>query len=122
MSERGIGSTEAAILATEVVIVDSLTGQPVGEANNSAACSITAVGDEVTSTSLLAANASRKSARIVNDSSAVLYVACTEAASSSNYTARLAQFDAVTIEGFTGAIFGLWASNASGNAVISEFS
>ena len=64
----------------------------------------------------------RKSARIVNDSTAILYVACTEAASATNYTARLNQYDAVTIEGFTGAIYGLWASDAGGNARISEFS
>lgn len=86
------------------------------------ACSITSVGDETSSTELLAANAARKAARIVNDSSAILYVACGEAASASNYTAKLSQDQGVTIEGYTGAINGLWASDAGGNARISEFS
>lgn len=122
MSERGIGSREAAILATEVVIVDSLSGQPTGAGSNSLSCSVTSVGDAATSTELLAALSTRKAARIVNDSTAILYVACTEAASATNYTARLNQYDAVTIDGFTGAIYGLWASDAGGNARISEFS
>lgn len=120
--ERGIGSTEAAKVATEVVLVDSISGQPTGAGSNSLACSITSVGDEVTSTQLLAALSTRKSARIVNDSTAILYVACTEAASATNYTARLEQYEAVTIDGFAGAIYGLWASDAGGNARISEFS
>jgi hypothetical protein len=120
--ERGIGSTDPAKTAGEVVIVDSITGLPAGGDSNSATCSITAVGDEITSTQLLAANTSRKAVRVVNDSTAILYVACTEAASATNYTARLNQYDAVTIDGFTGAIYGLWASDAGGNARISEFS
>lgn len=128
--ERGIGSTAAAVTAGEVCIVDPITGKAanVGESGSiefqddpSTACSITSVGDEITSTSLLAALATRKSLRVVNDSSAVLYVACTEAASATNYTARLEQYDAIEIAGFTGAVFGLWASDAAGSARISEF-
>lgn len=119
--ERGIGSTEAAKVATEVVIVDSLSGVPNNTLGPSTACSITSVGDAATSTELLALNTSRKSARIVNDSTAVLYVACTEAASATNYTAALTYGQGVTIDGFTGAIYGLWASDAGGNARISEF-
>lgn len=121
MSERGIGSTEAAILATEVVIVDSLTGVPNNTLSASSACSVTTVGDAASSTALLALNTARKAAVIVNDSTAILYVACTEAASATNYTARLEQYDSVEISGFTGPIYGLWASDAGGNARVSEF-
>ncbi len=119
---RPIGASRAAAArAPDVVIVDPNTGLPVTGNANSGTGTNTSVGDEVTSTALLAANTSRRSARIVNDSAAVLKIACGFTASATAYTARLEQNDAFFIEGFTGAINGIWESNASGSARITEF-
>lgn len=81
--------------------------------------SVTSVADATSSTELLAANTSRLEAVIVNDSTAVLYVAFGETASSTNYTARLVQYGYLTTQ-YTGQINGIWASDAGGNARITE--
>jgi len=104
-----------------VVPVTPATPLPVTDVSGATACSITSVGDSATSVELLAANDARKWARIVNESTAVLYVACTEAASATNYTAALTYGQGVNIDAFTGPINGLWASDAGGNARVSEF-
>lgn len=88
---------------------------------SSSACAIESVGDSATSVALAAANTSRKAVRIFNDSTAILYVACTETASATNFTEKLYPGEACTIRNFTGAVNGLWASDAGGNARVSEF-
>lgn len=85
----------------------------------------TSVGDETSSTQLLASNPSRIGWSITNDSSAVLYVKFGSGASSTSYVARLAQYDRIgqgPLDGlYTGAIYGLWASDAGGSARCTEW-
>lgn len=86
---------------------------------SSSSSSVTSVGDSATNTELLASNTSRKEAVITNDSSAILYVAFGETASSTNYTARLEQYGYVRTQ-YKGQINGIWASDAGGSARITE--
>lgn len=85
----------------------------------SSVSTVTSVADTDSSTELLAANTNRKEAVITNDSSAILYVAFGETASATNFTARLQQYGYVQTE-YRGQINGIWASDAGGNARITE--
>lgn len=81
----------------------------------------TSVGDSATSVSLLAANTQRLGAIIVNDSAATLYVKLGATASTTSYAYKLYPDDTVEIPaGYTGAIDGIWSSDAGGNARITE--
>lgn len=79
------------------------------------------VGSSNSNTLLLAANPNRRGATITNDSTAVLYVSLgTNAASTSNYTVRLAASAYYEVPfGYSGEIRGIWAS-VNGNARITE--
>lgn len=80
----------------------------------------TQVGDSASSLTLLSSNTSRIRAVITNDSTAVLYVKEGTTASATSYTYRLAQYDSVVIDDYTGRIDGIWASDAGGNAYVGE--
>lgn len=91
----------------------------------STAGTTTSVSSSATAVTLKAANTSRKSISIANDSTAILYVLLgTGTVSSTVYTFALDPKSAVaydrTISGYTGAITGIWAS-ANGFATITEF-
>lgn len=100
---------------------------PVPTAPNiilSSTATLTSVNGAASSTSLLAANASRKAAYFYNDSSAILYLAFAGSASTSAYTVQIpAQsfFEMPPVPVYTGAIFGIWAS-ATGAVRITEMS
>jgi len=85
-----------------------------------ATSAVTQVGDATTSTTLKALNANRIRLTITNDSSAVLYVKEGATASATSYTYRLAQYDAVIIDDYTGVVNGIWASDAGGFAYVTE--
>lgn len=82
----------------------------------------TSVAAAVVDTALLAANAARKGASVFNDSAtATLYLSLgSDAASLTSYTVKLlpGQFYE-TLDGFTGAIRGIWSA-AVGDARITE--
>jgi hypothetical protein len=79
----------------------------------------TVVGS-ATSVTLLAANTSRSSASIYNDSTAVLYVSLTATASTSSFKVVLAAGGYYEVPGgYRGVISGIWAS-ATGNARVAE--
>lgn len=85
------------------------------------------VGDDTNDTALLASNAARKQAIIVNESDADLYVALGAAASTTDYTYFLPRQSGgqksqleLPLPVYTGAIRGIWSSNAGGNARITE--
>jgi hypothetical protein len=80
---------------------------------------VTNPGDTATNQVLLAANAQRCEAIIVNDSSAVLYVKFGVTASSTDYTVKLLQDDVLQTE-YRGEIDGIWASDAGGMAHVTE--
>lgn len=80
------------------------------------------VGDATSSTSVIAANASRKGWVLTNMSSAVCYVKLGSGASATSFHKRLAQYESCgqkIMDGdlYTGEIFALWASDAGGTIV-----
>lgn len=91
----------------------------VTSGGSSTSSSVTSVDDSASNTELLAANANRKEAVITNDSTSVLYVSFGEAATTTNYTARLEQYGYVQTD-YKGQINGIWASNSTGAARITE--
>lgn len=84
------------------------------------------VASSATSVTIAAANVTRKSITIVNDSTAILYLDRTGGtASATSYTDFLAGSTggvpvSLTVNNFTGAVTGIWAS-AAGFARVSEF-
>lgn len=85
---------------------------------------VTSVADTSTSTDLLAADAARLGASILNTSSAALFVLVGGGtASASNCVVRLAQWDYYEIpHGYTGVVTGVWASDpGDGAAMIASY-
>ena len=81
----------------------------------------TQVADSASSQAILAANTSRIRATIINDSTQILYLReSSSAATTSVYTYKLQPDMGVVIDDYNGALTGIWAANASGNAIVSE--
>jgi hypothetical protein len=81
---------------------------------------ITTVADSASSATLKAANASRLGIVIANDSTVILYVKYGTTASSTDWTYKLEAGETLRDELYTGRIDGIWASDASGSARITE--
>jgi hypothetical protein len=86
---------------------------------------ITSVGDATSSTTILAANSSRKGAVIYNDSTAILYLALSNTtASTTVYTVQVpadGYYELPAMQSvYTGVIVGIWASDAGGSARVTE--
>lgn len=92
------------------------SGLPAQTAGTAA---VTSVNDTATSTTLIAANTSAKERVIQNDSTSTLYVKFGTTASATDYTVKLATDD-VMITQYRGRIDGIWSSDASGAAKITE--
>ncbi len=106
------------------VDVTRVGGTVATKETRSATGTVTSVADNAASSTLLASNANRLGASIVNDSSAVLYVRCEAAAASTTaYSARLVQFAQWEAPfGYTGEIRGIWATDpGDGAARITEY-
>jgi len=89
-----------------------------------ATASINSVAAAASNTVLIAANPTRKGLIIFNNSTSILYVALTEAASTSNFTYRLTPYATLELIGdknFLGNVQGFWAS-ATGDALVTELS
>lgn len=81
----------------------------------------TSVNDTAVSTTLIASNANRLGATIFNDSTVALYVKLGGTASTTSFTIKLDAQDYYEIPfGYTGVVDGIWASDASGAARITE--
>jgi len=87
---------------------------------------LSSVGDETSSTTVLAANADRKGATFYNDSGAILYLGLSATAvSTSAYTLQIAAqgyFELPLNDGgvYTGICLGIWASDAGGSVRVTE--
>lgn len=82
---------------------------------------VTSQTDQATNVTLLAANAARVGATIYNDSTAILYLKFGATASATSFTAKLQPESYFEVPyGYTGIIDGIWASDASGSARITE--
>jgi hypothetical protein len=90
------------------------------ESSSSSSSAVTSVNDTANSTTLLAANTSRKEAIIYNDSTAILYVKFGTTASATDFTYKVQPDGAIDDIRYTGRIDGIWASDASGAARITE--
>jgi hypothetical protein len=93
-----------------------------------ATSAVTQVGDSASSGTLLALNANRLGASIYNDSTAILRLKLGATASTSSFTVALAG-NGSGVGGYyevpanyTGVIDGIWASDAGGNALVTELS
>jgi hypothetical protein len=84
---------------------------------------VTSVSSGIASISLLAVNRNRKQATIRNTDANTLYVLLDSGtASSTNHTVALATGDYYeTPLGYKGDIFGIWASDGAGVALVTEF-
>lgn len=124
ISPNGQLAAGRAAAASSVPVVAST--EDFNEAKRASAATKTNVASSGTSVTLLAQNTSRKSLTIANDSTAILYIDATGGtASSSSYTVALPAAagsiaSSLTINNFTGAITGIWAS-ANGNARVTEY-
>jgi hypothetical protein len=90
---------------------------------NSGTGTITSPAGSASSTTLLAANTSRLSFAIFNDSTVILYVAMAATASTSSYTFQMnpgSYYEPPSGFLYTGIITGIWAS-ATGNARVTEY-
>jgi hypothetical protein len=95
------------------------------QAVRSGTATLANVAGSATSVTLIASNASRLGATIVNESTAICYVKFGSTASATSYTYLMSGASAApyaTLEvpyGYTGIITGIWAS-ATGNARVTE--
>lgn len=87
-----------------------------------ATAAVTSVNDQATSTTLLAANTSRKGAVIFNDSTSILYLKFGTTASATDFTMKLGPGESgyLTQPVYTGRIDGIWSADASGAARVTE--
>lgn len=89
---------------------------PTGATSN-----LSSTADGTTSAVLLAANSSRVGASVYNDSTAVLYLALGLVASSTAYTTQVPAGGLYELpSGYTGPVAGVWASNSTGAARVTE--
>ena len=86
------------------------------------AATLANVNDIDSSVTILAANADRIGALIVNDSTETLYLKYGATASTTSYTAKLAPQQAHDVrQGYSGVIDGIWSGNGSGAARVTEW-
>lgn len=104
--------------STHALRVDSVSGSAVSTAT------LTNVSDAATNTQLSAANTSRKGWFVTNDSTVALNVNFGATASATAYTVRIpaSGFYEMPMPIYTGVINGIWDSDASGAARITELS
>lgn len=113
------------LVATMAVMAINPDGTPAGQSPVATTATQSNVASSGTSVTLAAANANRKTILIANDSTAVLYISLAGgAASTTNYSLALGPVASsiapvATINNYTGAITGIWAS-ANGFARVTE--
>lgn len=78
------------------------------------------VADAATSATLKASNAARLALIIVNDSTVDLYVKYGATASATSFTYKLGPGETLREDLYTGIVDGIWASDASGSARVTE--
>lgn len=81
---------------------------------------VTSVNDAATSATLLSSSATRKGFRIFNDSTVTLYVKYGATASATDYTVKMVAQSYLEENFYYGRVDGIWASDASGAAKITE--
>jgi hypothetical protein len=96
-------------------------GLHISRPAQAATATLSNVNDTASSTTLLAANTSRKGATIHNDSTSILYVKFGTTASATSYTVKMVADAYYEVPfGYTGRIDGIWSSDSTGAARITE--
>lgn len=120
----GLDPSDADYYDAEVALnkILQILGGPLGVTTNA---TVTQIADTNVSTQLFAANSDRVGIKIYNDSTAILYVLFgSGTASSTNYSLQVKPQQLHEDKGggiYKGVINGIWASNASGNAYVTEW-
>jgi hypothetical protein len=105
------------------VDVTRITGTVTTKETRAASSAVTSVSDTASSTTLLAANANRLGAAVYNDSTVDLYLKLGTTASLTSFTVKMIPGAYYEVPfSFTGEISGIWASDASGAARVTELS
>jgi hypothetical protein len=109
--------TNAGTFAVQVTSAPTTTTKEV----RSATPTQSSVGDSATNVTVLASNANRLGATIFNDSTAILRLKLGATASATSFTIAMAAQSYYEVPfGYTGIIDGIWASDAGGNARVTE--
>lgn len=112
------------IKALAVAIVDSSGAQITSFGSSTAAtATLSNVGDEIASATLLASNTNRKGVIIFNDSSGILLLKFGTTASSTSFTYRVNPFQTFEMLSgviYTGVIDGIWLTDGGGSARVTE--
>lgn len=118
------GSTAAVASSAALTVALSPNSPPA--LNTSGTATLSTVAGSASSVTILAANTSRKMAAVFNDSThaaAVLYLSFGSTASTTNYTVQIASgsYYEFPTPIYTGVVDGLWSSNTTANARVTEF-
>lgn len=106
---------------TGTVTANAGTGTFATKETRASSSAVTSVNDTASSTTLLAANANRLGATVYNDSTVALYLKLGATASLTSFTVKMAADSYYEVPfAYTGIIDGIWASDASGSARITE--
>lgn len=114
-----INKTLNKILARPIPVGSGGGGGASGGGTQPSSSSVTSVADSASNQTLKAANGDRIELLIQNDSDEILYVKFGATASSTDYTYRLYDGDALRTS-YTGRVDGIWAANSTGAAKITE--
>lgn len=120
--DREPGTSDFGLIVRLVTPTTPIPVTPSGGTPPEVTSGISSVSASASSVTLLSANTLRSGASIYNDSSAILYIACTNAAASTTAFSYKAMPEAYfeVPSGYTGEIRGIWAS-ATGAARITEY-
>lgn len=90
--------------------------------SKSSTATTTQVADTASNITLLVANTSRLGASVVNNSSSTLFLKCGADATTSDFTVKMYQDEYWECPAnYTGRIDGIWSTNSSGSAAITEY-
>lgn len=112
--KRGRARVSATLTTPDTVAQEVVTAA-------AATATLSNVSGSASSVTVLAANAARLGATVVNDSGAICYVKFGSTASATSFTYKLAAGDTLEVPfAYTGILTGIWTS-ATGSARVTEF-
>jgi hypothetical protein len=113
-------ASTAAATTDPALVVTVSPNTPIKTYQNTPTATLTSVAGSATSVTVLASNAARKGAMVVNDSTSIVYIAFSATATSTAFSAKLNASDYYEVPfGYTGIITGIWVT-ATGSARVTE--
>lgn len=107
------------VWAKRVVLYDA-SGNVISLPSIATTATVTSVNDSDSNQTLLTADTSRKSFKVFNNSTAICYVKYGATASATDFTVRLNPYGTLEEAGYSGRVDAVWASNASGAALVTS--